>query len=50
MVFTREENGTVRRYVCELCGDLDELTALARSRLRATRRSITDVDRARYLG
>jgi hypothetical protein len=27
-----------------------KLTALARSRLRATRRSITDVDRARYLG
>ena len=33
-IVTREESGVVRRYVCELCGDLDELSALARSRLQ----------------
>ena len=49
-VLTREEDGTVRRYVCELCGDLDELTVLAQTRLRATGRTVTDADRARYLG
>ena len=49
-VVTREEDGVVRRYRCELCGGLDELAALARSRLRATGRTLTDADRARYLG
>ena len=47
---TREEDGTVRRYVCELCGGLDELTALARSRLDATGRKPTEAERARYVG
>jgi len=49
-VVSREDDGTVRRYVCELCGDLDALTALARSRLRGTGRALTDDERARYLG
>ena len=49
-VISREEDGTVRRYVCELCGRIDELTALARSRLRATGRRLTADERARYLG
>jgi len=49
-VVTREEDGAVRSYACELCGGLDELGALARSRLRATGRILTDADRARYLG
>jgi len=49
-VVSREEDGTVRRYVCELCGGIDELTTLARSRLRATDRTLTGDERARYLG
>ena len=48
-VVTREEDGTVRSYDCELCGGLEELSALARSRLRSTGRTVTDADRARYL-
>jgi WD40 repeat protein len=35
-IVSREEGGVVRRYVCELCGDLTELTALAEARIRAT--------------
>jgi WD40 repeat protein len=49
-ITTREEGGVVRRYVCELCGGIDELTALAESRLRATRRTLSDDERTRYLG
>jgi WD40 repeat protein len=49
-VVSREADGTVRRYRCELCGGLDELTALAESRLRATNRTLTDEERVRYLG
>ena len=49
-VVTREEDGTVRRYVCELCGGLDELTALARFRLSAAGRVPTNAERALYLG
>ena len=49
-VISQEEDGTVRRYVCQLCGRIDELTALARSRLRATGRRLTADERARYLG
>jgi len=49
-IVSREEGGVVRRHVCELCGEIDELTALAESRLRATRRMLTDEERARDLG
>jgi WD40 repeat protein len=49
-IVTREEGGVVRRYVCELCGGIEELTALAESRLRATGGTLTDEQRARYLG
>jgi WD40 repeat protein len=49
-IVTREEDGVVRRYVCELCGGIDEMTALAESRLRGTDRTLTDEERARYLG
>ena len=48
-IVTREESGVVRRHVCELCGDLDELSALARSRLQATGRGLTQEERARYV-
>jgi WD40 repeat protein len=49
-VVTREKSGIVRRYVCELCGGLDELSALARSRLRATGRELTPEEREFHLG
>jgi WD40 repeat protein len=39
----------VRRWSCEICGDLDELTALARARLLGTGRTLSDEERARYL-
>ena len=40
-IVTRETDGTVRRYACELCGGLEELSALARKRLQGTGRAIT---------
>ena len=43
-IVTREESGVVRRYVCELCGDLDELSALAQRGSR--RRSSAHASRA----
>lgn len=49
-IITREEDGVVRRYPCELCGGLGELMALARARLRGTERALTEAERARYLG
>ena len=49
-IVTRETDGTVRRYTCELCGPLEELTALARKRLRGTGRAISAADRERFLG
>ncbi len=48
-VVTRERNGVVRRYVCDLCGGLEELNALAQSRLDATGRVLTAEERSRYL-
>ncbi len=47
-VVTREPDGTVRRWACELCGDLASLEKLAESRLRPTRRTITADERASY--
>ena len=49
-VVSRERNGVVRRWACELCGGLDELVALGESRLRGTGRTLTAEERARYLG
>ena len=46
-VITREQDGTVRRYVCALCGGINELTELARSRLEATGRVLTEAERTR---
>ncbi|HET7514682.1 MAG TPA: hypothetical protein VFJ60_07760, partial [Gaiella sp.] len=48
-VVTRETNGTVRRWACELCGRLDALVALGEARLRATGRRLSAAERARYL-
>ena len=48
-IFTGGVDGTVRRYRCEICGDLGELVELAEQRLAATRRELTPAERARYL-
>jgi WD40 repeat protein len=48
-IFTGSADGTVQRYECDLCGDLDALVALAESRLAATRRALTPAERERYL-
>ncbi len=37
-ILTRSLDGTVRTYRCELCGNLDDLLAMAKRRLNATRR------------
>ena len=47
-VVSLEPDGAVRRWTCELCGDLDSLESLAELRLRGTRRTITAEERARY--
>jgi WD40 repeat protein len=49
-VVARDEDGVVRRWTCELCGGLDELVALGEARLDATGRTLTDQERAGYLG
>ncbi len=49
-IVSREQDGVVRRWACELCGGLDQLVALGESRLRATGRTLTADERARYLG
>jgi WD40 repeat protein len=49
-VVTRESDGVVRGWRCELCGGLDELVTLGEARLRATGRRLTAEERARYLG
>jgi WD40 repeat protein len=49
-IVAREEGGVVRRYFCELCGGLDELKELAQTRLDATGSTLTDEEKARYLG
>ena len=50
MVVTGGVDGTVRTYVCEVCGELDELMALTEQRLAGTGRELTTEERERYLG
>ena len=49
-VLTASEDGTVRTWVCETCGDVSELVELADVRLGATARELSDEERERYLG
>jgi WD40 repeat protein len=49
-IVSRERDGVFRRWACELCSGLDQLVALGESRLRATGRTLTPEERARYLG
>jgi WD40 repeat protein len=48
-IVTGGEDGTVRTYRCDLCRDVDDLAALARLRLAATRRAFTPAEREQYL-
>ncbi len=49
-IVTGGVDGTVRTYRCELCGGVDELVALAKRQLAATRRELTPAERELYLG
>ena len=49
-IVTGGVDGTIRTYRCEICGGLGDLLALARNRLAATDRELTDGERERYLG
>jgi WD40 repeat protein len=48
-IVTGGADGTVRTYECEICGDLDELVALADRRLAATGSELSAEERERYL-
>jgi WD40 repeat protein len=50
IIVTGGVDGTVRTYACRICGGLEELSELARSRLAETGRMLTDEERDRYLG
>jgi WD40 repeat protein len=50
VIVTGDADGTVGTYLCEVCGSLDDLFTLANRRLARTGRSLTDAERARYLG
>jgi len=49
-IVTGGEDGTVRTYQCEICGELDELVELAERRLATTGRELTAEERELYLG
>jgi WD40 repeat protein len=48
-IVTASLDGTVRRYLCEVCGTTEQVAALAQQRLAATRRTFTPGERARFL-
>jgi WD40 repeat protein len=50
VIFTGGVDGTVRMYVCEICGGIDDLMAIAEERLAATGRTLTPEEREQYLG
>ena len=49
-VVARSRDGTVTRFRCAYCGTTSELLELARSRLAATDRTLTDEERELYVG
>jgi WD40 repeat protein len=49
-IVTSGEDGTVRTYLCQVCGPLDELVALAKRRLGDAGRTLTPDERRTYLG
>ena len=48
-IVTGSGDGTVRTYVCMLCGTTEELSRLARARLAQIERALTEAERLRYL-
>jgi WD40 repeat protein len=48
-ILTSGRDGTVRSYVCTICGGISELVALAERRLAALSRLLSPAERARYL-
>ena len=49
-IVTSEADGTTRKAVCNECGSLDELVAIAEARLERTGRQLTPEERQRYFG
>jgi WD40 repeat protein len=49
-IVTASLDGTIRSYICDVCGGLDDLLALADRRLARTSRTLTRDERAQYLG
>ncbi len=49
LLATGGEDGTVRLFRCLVCGEIDELTALADERLEGTGRELTAEERERFL-
>jgi hypothetical protein len=48
-IVTRGDDG-VRTYICDICGRLESLVALADRRLEGTGRDLKQRERLRYLG
>ena len=48
-ILTSSRDGTVRHFVCEICGSSDQLVARAEARLARTGRELTPAERARFL-
>jgi WD40 repeat protein len=49
VILTAGRDGTIRTYRCDICGNLPELVAFAKSRLARTGRVLTPAERAKYL-
>ena len=49
-IASTSDDGTVRSYVCEVCGATDELIRAARQRLDQLGSNLTPAERQRYLG
>jgi WD40 repeat protein len=48
-ILTSSRDGTLRIYTCQLCGEIDDLLAVAEARLAALSRPLTPAERERYL-
>ena len=48
-VLTASDDGVARLHDCAVCGDLEEVLALARARIAETGRTLTPDERAKYL-
>jgi hypothetical protein len=48
-ILTSSRDGTVRSYLCQLCGGIDALLGLADTRIAGLARLMTPAQRERYL-